>query len=151
MKVSTLAWKTAAALAAGIIAGAALRQVRAAMGTGRVRRSIARRKAVQYMRQVEADRREATPAGRGRIKDSTEPVEPSNETAAPAAKAPGHGKTEASSRDTAPDVTPRRRGGKPAQPDVEGLTKQQLYDEARKRNIRGRSTMTKAELRRALR
>src|SRR5688572_737878 len=29
---------------------------------------------------------------------------------------------------------------------VQGLTKQQLYHEAKKRNIRGRSTMTKAEL-----
>jgi hypothetical protein len=32
----------------------------------------------------------------------------------------------------------------------QGRTKQQLYDEAKKRDIQGRSTMTKAELERAL-
>jgi hypothetical protein len=44
----------------------------------------------------------------------------------------------------------RRRGGKPGRA-LDDRTRQQLYDEAKKRNIAGRSRMGKAELIRALR
>jgi hypothetical protein len=44
----------------------------------------------------------------------------------------------------------RRRGGKPGR-SLDERTRQQLYEEAKKRNIAGRSRMGKAELIRALR
>jgi hypothetical protein len=44
----------------------------------------------------------------------------------------------------------RRRGGKPGR-SLDDRTRQQLYDEAKKRGIKGRSSMGKAELIRALR
>ena len=44
----------------------------------------------------------------------------------------------------------RRRGGKPGR-SLDDRTRQQLYEEAKKRNIAGRSRMGKAELIRALR
>jgi hypothetical protein len=44
----------------------------------------------------------------------------------------------------------RRRGGKPGR-SLDDRTRQQLYEEAKKRNIPGRSRMGKAELIRALR
>ncbi len=43
-----------------------------------------------------------------------------------------------------------RRGGRPGR-SLDDRTRQQLYDEAKKRNIAGRSRMGKAELIRALR
>src|SRR4026207_2336779 len=45
------------------------------------------------------------------------------------------------------DIPPGRRGGvsRPRQA-PRGRTRDQLYEEARRRNIKGRSTMTKAEL-----
>lgn len=76
-----------------------------------------------------------------------------DETAAPAVQteAPRQGETKGSSGKSNPDLVPERRRRKPEPDRVEGLTKQQLYDEARRRNIPGRSTMTKAQLQRALR
>ena len=44
----------------------------------------------------------------------------------------------------------RRRGGKPGR-SLDDRTRQQLYEEAKKRNVAGRSRMGKAELIRALR
>jgi hypothetical protein len=44
----------------------------------------------------------------------------------------------------------RRRGGKPGR-SLDDRTRQQLYEEAKKRKIPGRSSMGKAELIRALR
>ena len=43
-----------------------------------------------------------------------------------------------------------RRGGQRSHSGAQGRTKEQLYNEAKKRNIKGRSQMTKAELQRAL-
>ncbi|MFF0504170.1 plasmid stabilization protein [Streptomyces fimicarius] len=43
-----------------------------------------------------------------------------------------------------------RRGGERSHTGAQGPTKDQLYAEARKKNIDGRSTMNKAELRKAL-
>jgi hypothetical protein len=44
----------------------------------------------------------------------------------------------------------RKRGGKPGR-SLDDRTRQQLYEEAKKRNIAGRSSMGKGELIRALR
>ncbi|MCU4745869.1 plasmid stabilization protein [Streptomyces xiamenensis] len=43
-----------------------------------------------------------------------------------------------------------RRGGQRSHEGAQGPTRDQLYAEARKKNIDGRSTMNKAELRKAL-
>jgi hypothetical protein len=43
-----------------------------------------------------------------------------------------------------------RRGGQHSHSGAAGQTKDQLYNEAKKRNIKGRSSMSKAELERAL-
>ncbi|MFD0270644.1 plasmid stabilization protein [Streptomyces sp. NPDC127106] len=56
---------------------------------------------------------------------------------------------EAANRLSLDDLSPSRRGG-PSDPGADGPTHAQLYEEARQRNIRGRSEMTKAQLKRAL-
>lgn len=48
------------------------------------------------------------------------------------------------------DISSGRRGGLRSHSGAAGRTRDQLYAEARSRNIKGRSTMTKAELERAL-
>ena len=49
------------------------------------------------------------------------------------------------------DISSSRRGGlRSHRKGPRGRTRDQLYEEARARNIRGRSKMTKAELQRAL-
>ncbi|MFI0464186.1 plasmid stabilization protein [Saccharopolyspora sp. 5N102] len=50
------------------------------------------------------------------------------------------------------DMSPQRRGGKRSgkRQGPGGRTKQQLYDDARRQNIKGRSKMTKEQLERAL-
>jgi len=49
------------------------------------------------------------------------------------------------------DLSSGRRGGlRSGRPGPRGRTKEQLYEEARRRNIRGRSKMSKAQLQRAL-
>ena len=55
--------------------------------------------------------------------------------------------SKASTRD--PKSAPQR-GGQRLHSGAEGPTKDQLYDEARKRNIQGRSSMTKEQLQNAL-
>jgi len=61
-----------------------------------------------------------------------------------------HGEARESSRLSRDDVSSGRRGGLRSHRGPGGRTKAQLYEEARNRNIRGRSKMTKAELQRAL-
>lgn len=63
---------------------------------------------------------------------------------------PGHRRIEAAPPE--PVAEPVRRTGtaKVVHSGVQGLTKKQLYLEAKKRNIRGRSLMSKEELQRAL-
>ena len=62
-----------------------------------------------------------------------------------------HGEARESSRLSREDISPGRRGGIRAhRRSPRGRTKEQLYEEARERNIRGRSKMTKAQLQRAL-
>lgn len=61
------------------------------------------------------------------------------------------GKTKTVSRSSVQDMSPQQRGGKRSgKRGPKGLTRDQLYNEARPRNIKGRSSMTKDQLARAL-
>ena len=48
------------------------------------------------------------------------------------------------------DISSGRRGGLRSHRGAGGRTRDQLYEEAKRRNIRGRSSMSKAELERAV-
>ena len=62
-----------------------------------------------------------------------------------------HGEAREPSRLSKEDISSGRRGGiRSHRSSPRGRTRDQLYEEARDRNIRGRSKMTKAELQRAL-
>ena len=62
-----------------------------------------------------------------------------------------HGESRESSRLSREDMSSSRRGGiRSHRSRPRGRTKEQLYEEAKDRNIRGRSRMTKAQLQRAL-
>ena len=54
------------------------------------------------------------------------------------------------SRTSTRDISSARRGGLRSHRGVGGRTKAQLYEEARRRGIEGRSKMTKAQLARAV-
>jgi plasmid stabilization system protein ParE len=60
------------------------------------------------------------------------------------------GKTKTASRTSIEDMPSSKRGGQRSHSGPKGRTKDQLYQEARRKNIEGRSKMTKAELERAL-
>jgi hypothetical protein len=62
------------------------------------------------------------------------------------------GESRTASRTSTNDVSPQHRGGKRSgnRQGPGGPTRDQLYNEARKKNIRGRSKMTKKELQQAL-
>src|SRR4051794_17059349 len=60
------------------------------------------------------------------------------------------GESKTASRSSIKEVSSGHRGGKRSHTGAQGRTKEQLYNEAKQRNIRGRSSMTKAELERAL-
>ena len=62
------------------------------------------------------------------------------------------GESRQASRTSVNDKSPQQRGGERSgnRKGPGGPTKDQLYNEAKKRNINGRSTMTKKELERAL-
>jgi hypothetical protein len=61
------------------------------------------------------------------------------------------GEAKESSRLSREDISSGRRGGiRSHRKGPRGRTRDQLYEEAKERNIRGRSKMTKAELQRAL-
>jgi hypothetical protein len=60
------------------------------------------------------------------------------------------GESRTASRSSIDDVSSGHRGGKRSHTGAQGRTKAQLYNEAKQRNIQGRSSMTKAELERAL-
>lgn len=60
------------------------------------------------------------------------------------------GEAEQSSRTSTEDVSSSRRGGLRSHRGAGGRTRDQLYEEARRKNIKGRSSMTKAELERAV-
>lgn len=61
------------------------------------------------------------------------------------------GEARQASRSSTHDISSARRGGLRSHRGPGGRTKEQLYNEAKQRGIKGRSRMTKAELERALR
>ncbi|MFD0363108.1 plasmid stabilization protein [Nocardia sp. GCM10030253] len=61
------------------------------------------------------------------------------------------GQTKTASRSSIKDKSPQQRGGqRSGRKGPKGPTRDQLYNEAKQRNIRGRSKMTKSELADAL-
>jgi len=60
------------------------------------------------------------------------------------------GEARQSSRSSTEDISSGRRGGLRSHRGPGGRTREQLYNEARQRNIKGRSKMTKAELEQAV-
>lgn len=60
------------------------------------------------------------------------------------------GESRTASRTSTKDVSSGHRGGKRSHSGSQGPTRDQLYNEAKQRNIKGRSKMTKRELERAL-
>ncbi|MEV6072443.1 plasmid stabilization protein [Nocardia sp. NPDC052001] len=61
------------------------------------------------------------------------------------------GQTKTASRTSLEGKSPQQRGGqRSGRKGPKGLTRDQLYNEARQRNIKGRSAMTKAQLAKAL-
>src|ERR1044072_5777080 len=57
----------------------------------------------------------------------------------------GHGESKESSRLSREDISSGRRGGLRSHRGAGGRTKAQLYNEAKEKNIHGRSKMTKAQ------
>jgi hypothetical protein len=60
------------------------------------------------------------------------------------------GESRTKSRSSTNDMSPQKRGGQRSHKGPGGPTKEQLYNEAKKKNIKGRSTMSKKELQNAL-
>ncbi len=60
------------------------------------------------------------------------------------------GESRTASRTSTRDISSGRRGGLRSHSGPGGRTKAQLYGEARRMNIKGRSSMTKAQLERAV-
>ncbi|MFH8386684.1 plasmid stabilization protein [Kitasatospora sp. NPDC018058] len=61
-----------------------------------------------------------------------------------------HGESKSSSRSSTHDIPSSRRGGQRSHQGAQGPTYDQLYNEAKHRNIKGRSKMNKRELANAL-
>ncbi|MEU9205402.1 plasmid stabilization protein [Streptomyces sp. NPDC048332] len=60
------------------------------------------------------------------------------------------GESRTASRLSVEDISSSRRGGLRSHSGAAGPTRDQLYEEAKHKNVKGRSTMTKAELARAV-
>lgn len=60
------------------------------------------------------------------------------------------GESRKKSKTSVRDISSGRRGGKRSHSGEGGRTRDQLYEEAKRKNIKGRSTMTKSELERAV-
>ena len=60
------------------------------------------------------------------------------------------GEAKESSRTSTEDISSGRRGGLRSHTGPGGRTRDQLYEEARRKNVKGRSKMTKAQLERAV-
>lgn len=60
------------------------------------------------------------------------------------------GEAKTASRTSTDDISSGRRGGLRSHRGPGGRTRDQLYEEARRRNIKGRSKMNKAQLERAV-
>ena len=61
-----------------------------------------------------------------------------------------HGEAKKANPKTVSDTPAPVRGGKRSHQGAQGRTREQLYEEARKKNIAGRSKMNKAELEKAV-
>jgi hypothetical protein len=61
-----------------------------------------------------------------------------------------HGEARESSRSSTDDISSGRRGGLRSHQGAGGRTRDQLYNEAKHKGIKGRSKMNKAELERAV-
>jgi hypothetical protein len=60
------------------------------------------------------------------------------------------GEAREASRTSIDDISSGRRGGLRSHKGAQGRTRDQLYAEAKRKGIKGRSTMTKAQLRKAV-
>ena len=60
------------------------------------------------------------------------------------------GEARTASRTSVEDISSGRRGGLRSHRGPGGRTRDQLYEEARRRNVKGRSTMSKAQLEKAV-
>ena len=60
------------------------------------------------------------------------------------------GEARETSRTSVEDISSGRRGGLRSHKGPGGRTRDQLYEEAKRKNVRGRSKMSKAELKRAV-
>ena len=60
------------------------------------------------------------------------------------------GEARSASKASTDDISSGRRGGLRSHKGAGGRTRDQLYQEARRKNVKGRSTMTKAQLQRAV-
>jgi hypothetical protein len=60
------------------------------------------------------------------------------------------GESRTASRSSTHDMSSSKRGGQRSHSGAQGPTKEQLYNEAKQRGIKGRSSMSKAELNKAL-
>ena len=60
------------------------------------------------------------------------------------------GEAKQASRTSTNDISPGRRGGLRSHRGSGGRTRDQLYEEAKRKNVKGRSKMTKRELERAV-
>jgi hypothetical protein len=61
-----------------------------------------------------------------------------------------HGETREANPKSLNDLSPARRGGAHSHLGPQGRTYAQLYEDAKRANLRGRSAMTKAQLEKAL-
>lgn len=61
-----------------------------------------------------------------------------------------HGEAKTASRSSLEDVSAPHRGGKRSHAGAQGRTRDQLYNEAKDKGVKGRSTMSKAELEKAV-
>jgi hypothetical protein len=61
-----------------------------------------------------------------------------------------HGEAKQASKSSTDDISSGRRGGLRSHKGAGGRTRDQLYNEAKRRNIKGRSKMTKAQLEQAV-
>jgi hypothetical protein len=61
-----------------------------------------------------------------------------------------HGEAKQASKASTKDISSGRRGGLRSHSGPGGRTRDQLYEEAKRKNIRGRSKMTKAQLKKAV-
>lgn len=60
------------------------------------------------------------------------------------------GEAEESSSTSTQDISSSKRGGQRSHSGSQGRTRDQLYEEARRKDVKGRSTMTKSELKKAV-